>query len=122
MENCYLEITEGLIWLKCDLNRASVLQIITICVETRHLCTSSLKVGESGQIPNCHMSSCLLFLAVDEVAKRLEEAGLVKELLHTDHRLQVNRGRQLKMYRVWIQACYRHPGNRYPGNNKTKDN
>ena len=51
----------------------------------------------------------------DEVAMRLEEAGLVKELVHTDHRLQVNRGRQLKMYRVWIQAQYS-----YPTDNRTK--
>lgn len=43
----------------------------------------------------------------EEVDDLFVSVGLVQEQLHVDRRLQVNRGRQLKMYRVWIQAKYK---------------
>lgn len=46
------------------------------------------------------------FFTPEEVDKMFTAAGLVKKSLITDKRLQVNRGKQLKMYRVWIQAKY----------------
>lgn len=50
------------------------------------------------------------FFTEEEVSSLLSGAGLTREQLWVDWRLQVNRGKQLKMYRVWIQAKFRKPG------------
>ncbi|XP_048731281.2 2-hydroxyacyl-CoA lyase 1-like [Ostrea edulis] len=47
------------------------------------------------------------FFTQEELRDMMTRAGLTEEQNHTDRRLQVNRGRQLKMYRVWIQCKYR---------------
>lgn len=39
----------------------------------------------------------------------VDEAGLVKVQNWMDRRLQVNRAKSLKMFRVWIQCKYRKP-------------
>lgn len=47
------------------------------------------------------------FFTEEEIDQLFTSCGMEKVELIVDRRLQVNRGKQLKMYRVWIQAKYR---------------
>ncbi|KRZ79271.1 Methyltransferase-like protein 2 [Trichinella papuae] len=49
------------------------------------------------------------FFTCDEIDCLFKSVGLQKEEMHIDRRLQVNRFKQLKMYRVWIQCIYTKP-------------
>jgi len=46
------------------------------------------------------------FFTQDELDSLFQKCGLVKQQNMIDRRLQINRSKQIKMYRIWIQAIY----------------
>jgi SAM-dependent methyltransferase len=49
------------------------------------------------------------FFTQEDLRELFTSRNFIEEFNGVDRRLQVNRGRQLKMYRIWLQCKYRKP-------------
>lgn len=59
---------------------------------------------------NCYMrgdETISYFFSQEDVRELFTSKGFVEEFNAIDRRLQVNRGKMLKMYRIWIQCKFR---------------
>lgn len=97
-------------WLNCASSPGNACRRISTFEATELACTFSPKVSHEADTLECNIDiKHLLTQFTDEVSTLFEVAGLRQEQNVIDRRLQVNRGKMLKMYRVWIQTKFRKP-------------
>lgn len=65
--------------------------------------------SQGKNLMHLYIELLIIFESEEELRNLFEESGLVEEQNIIDRRLLVNRGKQLTMYRVWIQCKYRKP-------------
>ena len=56
---------------------------------------------------NFRDGTLVYFYTEKDIEELFTGAGLIKKQIWTDRRLQINRAKRLKMYRVWIQSIFK---------------